>query len=77
MPDTRKPLGQTIVDGLAGLIYDDPITLWGSGLAVLATWLLLESGLLADAWVGPVLAVSVWAAIGVSLARAVSRHNKS
>ena len=74
MPDTSKPLGQTIVDDVAGLIYDDPITLWGSVLAVVATWLLVKVDVLPDGVIGPALTVFVWIAIGLSLARAVRKH---
>lgn len=73
MPDVSKPLGRTIVDGLSGLIYDDPITLWGTAAAILATWGLTKLGVVSGIGVGVVLFVLVWVAIGVSLMRAARR----
>lgn len=72
MPDVSKPLGRTVLDGLAGLIYDDPITLWGSALAIVVTWILTVTDMVSGVWVGVVLFIGVWAAIAVSLMRAVS-----
>jgi hypothetical protein len=77
MPDVSKPLGRTIIDGLTGLIYDDPITLWGSALAIVVTWVLAELGVVSDIWVGAVLFVGVWAAIGLSLVRAGRAKRRS
>jgi hypothetical protein len=70
VPDTRQSLGRAIVDGLTGLIYEDPITLWGTVLAILVTWLLSLIGVDSAIVLGAVLFVGVWLAIGRSLSRA-------
>jgi hypothetical protein len=77
MPDVSKPLGQTVIDGLAGLIYDDPVTLWGSALAVAITAGLKALGVVSGIWIGVVLFIGVWVAIGLSLMRAVAKHTSS
>jgi hypothetical protein len=76
MPDVSRPLGRTILDGLAGLVYDDPITLWGSALAIVVTWGLTEVGVVEGIWVGAILFVGVWAAIAASLLRAARTRNR-
>ena len=59
MPDVSKPLGQTVIVGLAGLIYDDPVTLWGSALAVAITAGLKALGVISGIWIGVVLFIGV------------------
>jgi hypothetical protein len=70
-------LGQTVINGLTGLIYDDPITLWGSVVAIIATWLLVVADVLEGLWVGIVLISLVWLAIALSLFAAVRREKRA
>jgi hypothetical protein len=77
MPDTRKPLARAVIDGLTGLVYEDPITLWGTVIAILITWLLSLIGVDSALILGLVLFSGIWLALNASSWAATRYSRKS